>query len=52
MKVLGARLLASTQDYTLFPGIALSELPYLRLAGLTCIALLTDIVYDMFCGEL
>ena len=52
VKVIGARLLCAVQEPKVFPGIPTKELPYLRLAGLTCIALLTDIVTDIFKSEL
>ena len=51
-KILGARLLVAQQEPGLFPGVPECELPYLKLCGLTCIALLTDIVCDLYYNDL
>jgi len=51
-KVLGARFLVAAKQPQLFEGVPSVEHPYLQLCGLTCIALLTDIVCDLFKNDL
>jgi hypothetical protein len=51
-KILGARFLVAQQEPSLFPGVPAKELPYLKLCGLTCIALLTDIICDLYKNDL
>jgi len=51
-KITAARFLLASQAPHLFEGIPSAEHPYLRLCGLTCITLLTDIVCDLFREDL
>ena len=51
-KVLGSRLIVAQSEHKLFPGVPVNELSYVKLCGLTCVALLTDIVCDLYKTDL
>ena len=51
-KVIAARLIMAPSDPSLFPGVPSYDLPYLKMCGMTLIAIFVDIVVDFFEVEL
>ena len=51
-KTIAKRLLYAFEDPSLFPGVNQNELPFLRMCGNTIIAILCDIIVDMYQPEL